>query len=101
MNSSTITIKVQPQLKLKAKKIAQELGFDLHALVKNFLTHIVHTKTIPTSVLEEIPNAYMRKALKESKADDKAGRGSPPFKTAEDAVKWLRNPNRKYANQIR
>lgn len=101
MNSSTITIKVQPQLKLKAKKVAGELGFDLHALVKKFLTQLVHTKSIPASILEEIPNAYMRKALKESKADDKAGRVSPTFKTADEAIKWLRDPKRKYANQIK
>lgn len=88
MNGSTITIKVQPELKLKAKKVARDLGFDLHALVKNFLTHIVKTKSIPTSVLEEVPNAYMKKTLKESKADIKAGR-VVSFEEPKKALKYI------------
>ena len=38
---------------------------------------------------QEIPNARTRKILKQAEKDWKAGKGSPVFKTGEEAVAWL------------
>lgn len=37
----------------------------------------------------EEPNEYLIKAMKQAEKDWKAGKGSPAFKTGEEAVAWL------------
>jgi len=48
----------------------------------------------------ELPSVSMVRALKESKHDIETGNVSPSFTTAADAVAWLHNPKRRYANRI-
>ena len=50
--------------------------------------------------LNEEPTPYMLNSLKESEAEIKAGKVSPSFDKAEDAIAWLNNPKAKYQNEI-
>ncbi len=98
MNTAVINIKTNPTVKTKAQAVAKELGFSLSSLVNAYLKHLVKTKTVYFSASEE-PTPYLLEALKKSKEDIKAGRVSPGFSSAEDAIAWLDDPNRKYQNE--
>lgn len=100
MNTAVINIKVEPIVKRKAKAVAEKIGISLSSLIHAYLKQLIATKSVSFSVPEE-PTEYFIKSLKESEADVKAGRVSPAFDNAEDAIAWLNNPHRKYENQIR
>lgn len=99
MNTAVINIRTDARVKSEAQKTAEKLGFSLSSLINGFLKSLIKTKTVHFAVKEE-PSEYLIKALKESEEDIKAGRVSPTFDNVEDALKWLDNPKRKYANQI-
>lgn len=99
MNTAVINIKVHPDTKREARKVAEEMGLSLSGLINGFLRQVIRTKTITFSAREE-PSEYMIKALKESQEDIKHGRVSPGFTNSEDAIAWLNNPRRKYAGKI-
>lgn len=93
MNTAVINVKVNPLIKTKAREVAEELGFSLSALIKAYLRDLVRTKAVRFSAVSEEPSPYLLKALRESEADRKAGRVSPSFDNAKDAITWLENPN--------
>ena len=100
MNTAVINIKTDPKVKKQAQRVAAELGFSLSSLLNGYLRELVKTKTVTFSAAKEVPTAYMLRALKESEEDTKAGRVSTVFDNSKDALKWLNNPKRKYANQL-
>lgn len=53
MNTETITIKVDRETKEKAQQIAKELGFSLSSIVKAYLRHLIKTKTVHFSALDQ------------------------------------------------
>lgn len=73
MNSTSLHIKVEPDLKEQAQNLADELGMSLSAVMKVLLKQFVRTKCLSVGILE-VPNAYLRKSLKQSEEDIKAGR---------------------------
>lgn len=99
MNTAVINIKTDSRLKEEAQKIAKDLGFSLSSLMNAYLRQLVKAKTVHFSLNEE-PTPYMLNSLKESEADIKAGKVSPSFDEAEEAIAWLNNPKAKYANEI-
>lgn len=100
MNTAVINVKVDPEVKSQAQAIVDELGLSLSSFINASLKNLVRTKSINFD-LKEQPSEYMIQALKESAADIKAGRVSPSFETADEAIKWLNNPKRNYANKVR
>jgi addiction module RelB/DinJ family antitoxin len=101
MNTAVINIKVQPDIKKRAQIVASELGFSLSALINAYLKQLVKTKTVIFSASSEEPTEYLLEALRESREDITKGRVSPVFTNADDAVAWLKNPKKKYADKIR
>lgn len=97
MNSAVINIKTNPQVKAKAQKVAEELGFSLSSLINGYLKHLVKTKAVHLNTSEE-PSDWLIKILKENEKDKKAGRISPSFDNIEDEFKWLNDPNARYEN---
>lgn len=100
MDTAVINIKIEPKLKSQSRKVAEEFGLTLSTLVKSLLAQVVRRKEIVLSLSEE-PTEYLLEALKESEADIKAGRVSPAFDNASDAIKWLNGGSKKYARPIR
>lgn len=99
MNTAVINIKIQPSLKKEAVKVANDFGLSLSALINALLKQVVRSKTMTLSATYE-PSPYLIKALKESARDIKNGRVSPTFTNADDAIKWLENPKKKYAGKV-
>jgi addiction module RelB/DinJ family antitoxin len=96
MNTASIQFKTEPKVKKQAQKRAEALGLNLSTVLNNFLLQFVKTKSAPVG--EEIPNAKTRAILKKSEEDMKAGRVSPSFSNAKDAIAWLDDPNAAYEN---
>lgn len=89
MNTAVINIKIKPEEKKAAQKVAEELGLPLSLVIKRFLKHFVKTKTITFSAEDETPNARTRALMKQAEENYKKGNTSPAFKTGEEAVAWL------------
>ena len=99
METAVINIKVRPELKLEAQTLAEELGFNLSSLINALLKQVVRTRTLVISASEE-PSEYLLEALKESRQDLKAGRVSPSFDNAKEAIKWLSSTRKKYGRKV-
>ncbi len=98
-NTAVINIRTDLVIKTKAQKIAERLGLSLSAVINGYLRQLIRTKSISFS-LEEKPTKYLLNSLKKSKEDIKAGYVSPAFDNADEALRWLRDPKAKYANQF-
>lgn len=99
MNTAVVNVKINPQVKKQAQKVAEELGLSLSGLITAYLRQLIRTKSVTFSI-EEQPTEYLLQALRESKVDIKTRRVSPSFDNTEDAIVWLDNPKKKYANKV-
>ena len=89
MNNAVITLKTNTELKNKAMKLADELGFSLSSLINAYLKQLVRTKSINYSLQPEgEPTKFMIDSLKESAKDRKAGR-VVTFNTEYDELDYL------------
>lgn len=98
MSSAVVNVRVDPKVKSQAQKIASEMGLTLSAVINGLLKHMVATKTVTFSAREE-PSEYLLESLRKSGEDIKAGRVSPGFDNARDAIAWLGKPAKKYADK--
>ena len=88
MNTTSLHIQIEPVIKQQAQKTADELGLSLSSVVKALLKQFIRTKRLSVGITEEIPNEYLRKSLKQSDEDIKAGR-TLSFKSGKDALDYL------------
>jgi addiction module RelB/DinJ family antitoxin len=90
MNTTSLHIKIEPDIKREAQKTAEDLGLSLSAVTKALLKQFVRTKrlSVGTRDLPEIPNARTRRHLKQSEEDIKAGRVLS-FASPKDALAYL------------
>ncbi len=89
MNTAVINIKTNPETKVKAKKVADELGLSLSSLVNAFLKQLIKSKTVTFSARDEEPNEYLQTLMKQAEEDYKKGNTSPRFKNAKDFIEFL------------
>jgi addiction module RelB/DinJ family antitoxin len=103
MDTAVINIKVQPELKKQAQKVANDMGISLSSVIKRYLKQFIKTKTVEFSTSSEEPTEYLIQMLKESEEDIKAGRVSPTFSNVQDALAWLDKPEseQEYEYQLR
>ena len=94
---TTIHIKTDVRTRDAAKQVAAAFGFSLTSLVNALLRQIARNKRLTLS-LDETPNQHMIEALKQSADDVKAGRVSPRFRNAKEALDWLDDPDAAYEN---
>ena len=94
MNTAIITVKTDRETKKQAQELAQELGLSLSGALNALVKHFVRTRSLSIRADVEAlePTEYLKLALKESEADRKAGRVSPTFTNAEEAIAWLDSP---------
>ena len=75
MNTTSLHIKIEPQLKADAQKAAERLGLSLSAVTKALLKQFARTRRLSVGELPEIPNARTAAELRQAEEDIKAGRG--------------------------
>lgn len=72
--STVINVKVDPRIKLKAKRVASDLGLSLSGVINAYLRELIRTQTFHVSARPEEPSEYLLEALRESEADRRRGR---------------------------
>lgn len=97
MNTASILIKVDPQIKLTAQKTAEKMGLSLTSVINHYLKHFITVETITFSTRNETPSQYLIDSLKESEADVKAGR-IIRFKNVQEELDYL---DKEIANERR
>lgn len=90
MNTSGtgIFIRMNQDIKEKARDVADKLGFSLSTLIKAYVKQLIKTKRVDFS-LEEKPSQYLIDSLKRAERDIKEGHVSPAFKSGKEAAAWL------------
>ena len=88
---TVISVKVDKDVRDKARRAARKMGVPLSMVVNAQLRRFSDEQRIEFSV-PLVPNAKTAKMLREAIRDIKEGRTekfSPPFNNMEDAVAWL------------
>jgi addiction module RelB/DinJ family antitoxin len=90
MNTTSLHIKIEPDIKEQAQQVALELGLSLSAVTKALLKQFIRTKRLSVGASDrpEIPNARTQKVLKQAEEDIKAGR-TLSFKTGREALSYI------------
>ncbi len=89
MYTTTIHVKTDVKTRNEAKKVAEDHGLSLTALINIVLKQVARTKHLTLRLDEEEPSDYLIETLKKSEEDIKAGRVSPEFHNTKDAIAWL------------
>ncbi len=89
MNSAAGSITIEPKTKAEAQKVAKELGISLSVVINGLLKHFIRTKTVTFREYDEIPNKRTIAAMKKAEENYKAGKASPAFDNAKDAIAYL------------
>ena len=89
MEKTLINVKTDKTLKIKAQKVAKELGLPLGTIINAYLRDLVRERRVVISA-GLTPNARTMKVLEDIEEDIKNGRNaSGPF-AYEEAVNFLR-----------
>lgn len=68
MASTTLTIRVDDDLKREAAEVADYYGLDLSSVTRAFYKQMVNTRRIPLNFAPEEPNAESLEAIREGDA---------------------------------
>ncbi len=94
---TVINIKADKEIKEGATRIAKEMGIPLSTIVNAFLKQFIRDRSV-TFEAPLVPTKKLEKILKEVDDDIKSGKNlSPAFNTAEDAINWLDDTERKWS----
>jgi DNA-damage-inducible protein J len=89
MATSTLTIRIDSELKKEASAVAEYYGLDLSTATRAFYKQMVNTQKIPLTFAPEEPNAESLEAIKEADeflASGKKGRFSDAKSLIEAAL---------------
>jgi addiction module RelB/DinJ family antitoxin len=88
MNNAIINLNIDPKIKKEAMKTADEMGLTLSAAINGLLRKFITEKKLEFST-PEIPNARLRKAIRDGEREYKEGKTPGPFNSAEKMFKSL------------
>lgn len=91
MQRVTVQVPMTRELKDQAEIISAGLGFSsLQETIRVLLTKLAKKEfNLKVEETHEQPSPYLLAAMKKAKANRKAGKASPIFDNAEDALKFL------------
>ena len=82
-------IKTDKALKMKAQKLAKDMGLPLGTLVNNYLKTFITLRQ--ATFTAPMPNKKTRAIIDAARRDIKAGKNlSGPFRTVEEAIAFLK-----------
>lgn len=70
--SSTITIRVEENVKKEANNIFKEVGMDMSTAINIYLKQVIRSNGIPFPISADIPNAVKLNAIKEAEKGEMA-----------------------------
>jgi addiction module RelB/DinJ family antitoxin len=74
MQTSSILIKIDPELKAKAQKNAKKMGLSLSMVINHYLKDFITSKSLTFDYEDEEPSQFLIDSIKKSEDDIKAGR---------------------------
>jgi len=98
MNTAVVNIKVDPKIKKRVQKKANEFGLSLSSVINVYLRKFLNAKEVEFSDVRLEPTPYLKRLIKQSEKDIKAGRVSPRFSSAEESLAWLDDPHARFQN---
>ena len=90
MTASTLTIRLDNNLKKKAAGVAELYGLDLSSATRAFYTQMVNTNAIPLSLDYEQPNKISIEAIEETQEMIETGAGKA-FSNGHDLIEAALN----------
>lgn len=91
MSSTTLTIRVDSDLKREAAEVADYYGLDLSTVTRAFYKQMVNTHRIPLTFAPEEPNEESRRTIAEGDAFLASGKPGR-FNDAETLIKNVERP---------
>ena len=88
-NSTSMSFRVDKDLKKEADKLFKKLGLNTSAAINMFLSQSVREQAIPFNVQSEVPNRKLRKALKEVEKYEKGKIKLKSYDSFSEALKDL------------
>ncbi len=89
MEKTVLNVKTDKSLKVKAQKVAKDLGVPLGTIINHYLRELVHEKRVIFS-LHPTPNKKTWKLLMQASEDYKKGTNiAGPFSHAKDMDTYL------------
>lgn len=86
--NSVINVKTEPKIKLRAQKMAGDLGLTLSGVINAYLRQFVRTKTLFVSAEYREPSELVIAALRDAEVDWK-NKKARIFNKPEQAIKFL------------
>lgn len=88
-NSTSMSFRVDKDLKKESDKLFKKLGLNTSAAINMFLSQSVREQAIPFNVQSEVPNRKLRKALKEVEKYEKGKIKLKGYDNMTDLIKSL------------
>lgn len=88
MKTSSLTIRINDDVKTEATELADELGLSISSVVTGFLKTFIRTRKVTFSAQTEEPTEYLLRSLEESRKDVENG-DVVSFDNADDALSYL------------
>ena len=66
--SSTITVRVDENIKKEANNIFREVGMDMSTAINVYLRQVIRSNGIPFAVSADVPNEITLQAIKEAES---------------------------------
>ena len=90
MHTTSLHVKIEPEIKRDAEKVADELGLSLSAVMKALLKQFIRTRKLSVELVDrpEIPNAAFRRRLAQTEKDIAQGKGRV-FKDHKEVLTYL------------
>lgn len=82
MSASSVTIRVDSDVKAGATRIAEHFGFDLSSVTRAFYMQMIRENRIPLTLSDPEPNEESLESIKE--ADALIAKGGPGYKSAKE-----------------
>ncbi len=94
-NKVMVNIKMEPAVKLKAQKIAKDIGIPLGTLINIQLRQFIRDKGVAVSTGYTM-TPYLEKILEQVERDKKTGKNfSPVFSDIDSAIAYLKGRSSK------
>lgn len=88
MSQTVINFKIEKKLKNEAKEVLDQMGLNFSVAINAYLRKLIAEKRIEFTV-PEIPNARLRKAIKDADEEYKQGKTAGPFSSIKEMRKSL------------
>lgn len=88
MSQTVINFKTDSKLKSEAKQVLDKMGLNFSVVMNAYLKKLISERRIEFTI-PEIPNARLRKAIRDADEEYKQGKTAGPFSSIEEMRKSL------------